>query len=102
MAPAGFSVVAYQKELEKSVERDLQKVIDDKMPKELAIRAIVAHGDAANEIVNIAGGEDADIIIIATHGRTGWRHLVFGSVAERVVRYATCPVLTVPAPKQEE
>jgi nucleotide-binding universal stress UspA family protein len=102
VAPPGFNVGVYQQGLEKSAQQDLQKVIDEKMPKELDVRAIVAHGDAANEIVRIADEEDADIIIIATHGRTGWRHLVFGSVAERVVRYATCPVLTVPAPKQEE
>jgi nucleotide-binding universal stress UspA family protein len=36
-----------------------------------------------------------DLIVIATHGLTGWQHLVFGSVAEKVVRLATCPVLTI-------
>jgi universal stress protein A len=102
VAPAGFSVGVYQQELEKSAQRDLQKVIDEKMPQGIVARAIVAHGDAANEIVRVADEEDADIIIIATHGRTGWRHLVFGSVAERVVRHANCPVLTVPAPKRNE
>jgi hypothetical protein len=37
----------------------------------------------------------SDLIVIATHGRTGWRHLVFDSVAEKVVNLATCPVLTI-------
>jgi nucleotide-binding universal stress UspA family protein len=39
--------------------------------------------------------------VIATHGQTGWRHMVFGSVAEKVVRLAPCPVLTIRAPHRE-
>lgn len=54
----------------------------------------VRFGDPAGEIAE-AANEGADLIVISTHGRTGWRHLVFGSVAEHVVRYAPCPVLTV-------
>jgi nucleotide-binding universal stress UspA family protein len=44
-----------------------------------------------------AANEDADLIVISTHGRTGIGHLLIGSVAERVVRYARCPVLAIPA-----
>jgi nucleotide-binding universal stress UspA family protein len=40
-----------------------------------------------------------DLIVIATHGTTGWQHVMFGSVAERVVRLARRPVLTIPAPR---
>ena len=40
---------------------------------------------------------DADLMVISTHGRTGWRHAMIGSVAEQVVRYAKCPVLIVPS-----
>ena len=39
--------------------------------------------------------EGVDLLVIATHGWTGWRRFVFGSVAEKVIRTATCPVLTV-------
>ncbi len=61
------------------------------------VRTIIGHGDAATEIVRIAEKEHADLIVISTHGMTGFRHLVFGSVAEKVVRLAKCPVLTTRA-----
>lgn len=59
----------------------------------------VGNGDAGREIVRIAAEAGADVIVIATHGETGWRHAIFGSVAERVVRLAPCPVLTIRQPK---
>jgi nucleotide-binding universal stress UspA family protein len=62
---------------------------------------MVGHGDAAGEIVLIAEKEHVDLIVIATHGWTGLRHLVFGSVAEKVVRLAPCPVLTIRAPRPQ-
>jgi nucleotide-binding universal stress UspA family protein len=48
-------------------------------------------------IYEIAAKERADLIIMSTHGRTGLRHVLLGSVAERTVRYATCPVLVAPS-----
>jgi nucleotide-binding universal stress UspA family protein len=55
----------------------------------------VGVGDPAREIVRACGEGGADLIVLATHGWTGWRKLVFGSVAERVLREAACPVLVV-------
>ncbi|PYL10061.1 MAG: hypothetical protein DME34_01225 [Verrucomicrobia bacterium] len=52
-------------------------------------------GHAPNEITKAAKDLDVDLIIIATHGYTSWRHLCIGSTAERVVRTAPCPVLVV-------
>jgi universal stress protein A len=52
-------------------------------------------GPVAPEITDFAGRENFDLIIMGTHGRTGLRHLVLGSVAEKVVRTAPCAVLTV-------
>jgi len=43
-----------------------------------------------------------DLIVISTHGETGWRHLVFGSVAEKVVRFSSCPVLTIREPDKNQ
>jgi nucleotide-binding universal stress UspA family protein len=54
-------------------------------------------GEAADEIVQMAKIEKADLIVIATHGVTGWRHLVFGSVAEKVIRLSERPVLVIPS-----
>ena len=53
-------------------------------------------GDAAEEIVRYAKGHGIHLIVLGTHGRTGVSRMVMGSVAERVIRTAPCPVLTVP------
>jgi universal stress protein A len=58
----------------------------------------VATGPAYLAITDAARRHGADLIVVATHGRTGVLHLLLGSVAERVVRTATCPVLTVRVP----
>lgn len=55
----------------------------------------VVIGDPAKSIVQLADEEQADLIVMATHGRSGIKGLFFGSVAEKVVRGATCPVLTM-------
>src|SRR5437016_7879524 len=55
-------------------------------------------GDPASAIVEAAEQENADLIVIGTHGRTGLTRLLMGSVAEAVVRRAKCPVLTVKHP----
>ena len=53
-------------------------------------------GDAAEEIVRYAKGHNVHLIVLGTHGRTGVSRVLMGSVAERVIRTAPCPVLTVP------
>jgi Universal stress protein UspA and related nucleotide-binding proteins len=67
----------------------------------------IAIGRPADTIVRLARERRADLIVMATHGRTGLEHMVLGSVAEKVVRLAPCPVLTVkhtahPAVQQDE
>jgi nucleotide-binding universal stress UspA family protein len=62
----------------------------------------VIYGKSAETIVDFAGGQNIDLIVMGTHGRTGLAHLLMGSVAEHVVRTAPCPVLTVrQAPEPE-
>jgi nucleotide-binding universal stress UspA family protein len=58
---------------------------------------IVRLGRAWQEVVEIAKEKRADLVVIATHGYTGLRHVLLGSVAEKIVRHAPCPVLTVRA-----
>ena len=57
-------------------------------------------GTPAMSIVEYAAGHGIDLIVMGTHGRGGMSHLLMGSVAERVVRTATCPVLTVREPEK--
>jgi len=58
---------------------------------------VAVWGDPADEILKYADRHDVDLIVCGTHGRRGWSHLMMGSVAERIVRLARCPVLTVHA-----
>lgn len=60
------------------------------------VRAVVEFGAPYKNIVEIAAGEGVDMIVMSTHGRTGVDHLILGSVAEKVVARAPCPVLIVP------
>jgi nucleotide-binding universal stress UspA family protein len=63
--------------------------------------AIVRSNAPAPAIVDYAQRRKADLIVMGTHGRGGGAHLLMGSVAERVVRTAPCPVLTVRYPEHE-
>ena len=72
-----------------------------RISKGLKARALVIQGDPANQIVRLAEDEKVDIIIIATHGLTGWRKFMFGSVTEKVIRLAKCPVLSIRIPSGE-
>ena len=63
--------------------------------RRIKLRTLMRTGTPYQEIVATAKSFKADLIIMATHGRTGVTHLLLGSVAERVVRSASCPVLTL-------
>lgn len=65
---------------------------------EVAVEHRLEDGDPATGILHAAREAGADLIVMATHGRTGLERLLMGSVAEQVVRKAVCPVLTVKAP----
>jgi nucleotide-binding universal stress UspA family protein len=60
------------------------------------VDTLLAQGTAYAEIVRIAEQQGYGMIVIGTHGRTGFAHMLLGSVAEKVVRRAPCPVITVP------
>ena len=80
----------------------LQDVVEQKISDEVRIRTRVVVGDPGDEIVKAAADENAGIIVTGTHGRTGWRRFIFGSVADKVVRFAPCPVLTIQPPRKED
>jgi len=58
---------------------------------------MVGEGSAAEDILRVAEQKRPDLIVMATHGRTGVQRLLLGSVTEKVVRAASCPVLAVPS-----
>jgi nucleotide-binding universal stress UspA family protein len=69
---------------------------------DVRIDRFLEEGDADAVIVRLARETPCDLIIMGTHGRTGLRRLLMGSVAEEVVRVAPCPVLTVKVPEAAE
>jgi nucleotide-binding universal stress UspA family protein len=63
---------------------------------------VVEGASIAEAVCATAASLRADLIVMGTHGRTGWSHVFLGSVAERTLRQAPCPVVTVRAPAPEE
>ena len=66
------------------------------------VTAVVRRGFAYEEIMRFVDEEEIDLIVMATHGRTGLPHIIMGSVAERVVRHSPVPVLTIKPLKVQE
>jgi nucleotide-binding universal stress UspA family protein len=78
----------------------LTNLIPDNIRTNIHIEPIVEKGIPFVEIIKTAKDNQIDIIIMGTHGRTGLEHILIGSVAERVIRSAPCPVLSIRLPKQ--
>jgi nucleotide-binding universal stress UspA family protein len=84
-------------ELAEDARRVLARLLPEAEGAHVDVTHLVEIGLAYQKILETAAAEKVDLIVIATHGRTGLSHLVLGSVAERVVRLAPCPVLTMRA-----
>ena len=80
-------------------EQELGVYAADLRERGLEVEALVREGYPATVIVDEAESQRADLIVIGTHGHTGLKHLLLGSIAERVVQKAPCPVLTVKGPE---
>jgi universal stress protein A len=95
-------LVDLSEQLVESASRELPKIAESEECAGLSVEEIIAHGDAATEIVRVATERGVDLIVIASHGRTGLGRILFGSTAESVVRHAKCPVLVVKPIQAEE
>ncbi len=89
-----------QRKLLDQAEKKLDELVRENFP-DLPVSTIVLPGldSAANEIVNYANEKGFELIVIASHGRSGISRFVLGSVAESVLRQSTCPMLIVPVDK---
>ncbi|MBL1214088.1 MAG: universal stress protein [Ignavibacteriae bacterium] len=79
-------------------QEELKKLAEQEIDSSIEVEVIIKSGKPFVEINEYATENDIDLIIIATHGHTGVEHLLFGSTAEKVVRKAPCPVLTLREP----
>lgn len=86
---------AYVRQVEEEARQSMQNCLDRVNAAGLKGEGMVVHGVPWHEIVNMATDRHNDLIVMGTHGRTGLKHIFLGSVAEKVVRLAPCPVLTV-------
>lgn len=92
-ATAEVNLSAYFAQMENGAQQRMetyQKRLED---AGLAAKTIIIRGNPYHGIVEMAQDKQVDLIIIGTHGHTGFQHLLLGSVAERVVRLAPCPVM---------
>jgi nucleotide-binding universal stress UspA family protein len=84
-----------------SVRTALERVIDENQLRRFKVTAEASEGAPFYEIIRFAREKEIDLIIMGTHGHSGLAHVLMGSVAEKVVRKAPCPVLTVRDPEHE-
>jgi nucleotide-binding universal stress UspA family protein len=85
----------FLEDLERQASVDLAQLVPEAETAGIEVARVVAVGTPYRTIIDTAEAEHVDLIVMATAGRTGFSHLVLGSIAERVVRTATCPVLTI-------
>jgi len=88
----------FLQELETAITRDMAGYLARVTAAGLAGEIVIVHGVPFQEILDTAKARQVDLIIMGTHGRTGLSHILLGSVAERVVRLAPCPVLIARQP----
>jgi universal stress protein A len=82
-------------ELRENCARALDRLCREEIGAEVPVTTRVCRGQPVQELVAVARQEGVDLILISTHGHTGLKHVLLGSVAENIVRYAPCPVFVV-------
>jgi universal stress protein A len=85
----------YYQESEKASLAALQTLLDPAWGRPKKVETFVRWGSPVDVVVDHATSSAVDLIVIATHGRTGLSHVLLGSVAEQIIREAPCPVLTL-------
>ena len=94
-------VAAIMADIEAQAKKLLDGLLDDDVKKELNAQCLIRKGVPFLEVVRCAEEIGADIIVCGTHGHTGIKHVLFGSVAEKIIRKSPCPVLSVRHPEHQ-
>ena len=91
----------YLSEAESASKKRLKELVAKVVPAKIKVRPLILTGQAALQIVDLADKKEVDLMVIATHGQTGLKRWVFGSVTERVLKLTSRPVLIIQtSPKQ--
>jgi|HubBroStandDraft_1064217.scaffolds.fasta_scaffold130380_2 universal stress protein A len=81
-------------------QKDKLETLQHTIQEGISTQVVVTMGCAWNRIIGTAKSGKADLIVVGTHGRTGLKHALMGSTAERIVRHASCPVIVVHMPRK--
>jgi universal stress protein A len=98
---AGATWIPVQRKVRAAAKARLRGLEQQVMHAHVRAHAVVTEGLPSRQILRVAKRLHCDLIVLATHGRTGILHAVMGSVAENVLRRAPCPVLTVRPPRMQ-
>jgi nucleotide-binding universal stress UspA family protein len=93
-----IAIPSVNTEWDERAREGLKNLAKTEIPDGVKVKTILKNGKPFMEIIDTASEENIDLIIIATHGHSGVEHILFGSTAEKVVRKAPCPVLTLREP----
>jgi nucleotide-binding universal stress UspA family protein len=99
-APAAHYLPEVMDNIRNNAENSLERTMEKNVPGTLRAKAVLLEGSPADEIGEYAKEVNADLIVIATHGQSGWRRFMFGSVTEKVMRLSKSPVLIIGAPEK--
>lgn len=102
MSPYGVAIPSsYITEIRDAASRQLAEWQEKHVPAGIPVDALATPKAPSEAIVEAAKTTGADLIVMGTRGLSGFKHVMFGSVAERTVRFAPCPVMTVHAPESK-
>lgn len=93
-----IAIPSVDAEMDKRAAIELSKLAKNEIPDDIKCNTIIRTGKPFLEIIECAQEGNIDLIIIASHGHTGVEHILFGSTADKVVKKAPCPVLTIREP----
>jgi nucleotide-binding universal stress UspA family protein len=94
-APAAHYLPEVMESIRQNAESLLSEKMEKMVPANLRSKSILLEGSPADEIGEYTKEVSADLIVIATHGQSGWRRFMFGSVTEKVMRLSKTPVLII-------
>jgi nucleotide-binding universal stress UspA family protein len=89
----------FERKLKAGLEEKLEALAAEVRDRGVPVHTLMADGNPAHEVAEVAAREGFDMVVMSTHGRSGLAHLTLGSVAERTVRHSQVPVLTVRTPE---
>ncbi len=99
--PTDVPIAVSEQELIAASDEMLERLVKTHFDNDPKIIRAARTGSPWTEVCRYANENEIDLIVVATHGHTGWRHTLLGGTAERIIQHAPCPVLTVKDPERE-